>query len=234
MRHAAGVAQVIRPDISAHRIGIQRQPLAIVDGFHPDPDALRAYAAAHPFEAGRNHYPGLRGPLPSSYLAAIRPTLTAALSGVFYHNAGFTLLDASYAMVTTPADRLTLAQRLPHVDAVDPGRIALVHYLNPECRDGTAFYRHRATGIETIDAKQTPDYHARLNAELARDGPPEPSYIAGSTPLFEQIAQVEAQYNRAVIYRSASLHSGVIPPDTMLSEDPLLGRLTITAFLLLD
>ena len=225
---------MIRPKISARQIGMQGQPLAIVDGFHPDPDALRTHAATHAFEQGRNHYPGLRAPLPAGYLAAIRPALTAVLSGVFYHNAGFATIDASYAMVTIPADRLTLAQRLPHVDAVDPGRIALVHYLSPERRDGTAFYRHRATGTETVDAVHAPDYYARLNAELARDGLPEPSYIAGSTPLFEQIAQVEARYNRAVIYRSASLHSGVIVPDTVLSEDPLQGRLTITAFLLLD
>lgn len=225
---------MIRPDISARLIGTDKQPVAIVDGFHPDPDALRAFAAAQAFEPGRHHYPGLRAPLPPEYFAAIRPALTAVLSGVFHHDAGIALIDASYAMVTTPADRLTLAQRLPHVDAVDPGRIALVHYLSPEHRDGTAFYRHRSTGLETVDAARARDYHAALNAELARDGPPEASYIAGSTPLFDQISQVEARYNRAVIYRSASLHSGAIAADSVLSEDPLLGRLTITAFLLLD
>ena len=225
---------MIRPAISARQIGTQAQPLAIVDNFHPDPDALRAFAAAQAFEPGRNHYPGLRAALPPDYLAEVGPALAAVLSGVFYHNAAAALIDASYAMVTTPADRLTLAQRLPHVDAVDPGRIALVHYLSPESRDGTAFYRHRATGTETLDAARAADYYARLNAELAQGAPPAPSYIAGSTPQFEQIAQVEARYNRAVIYRSASLHSGVIASDAVLSDDPLLGRLTITAFLLLD
>lgn len=225
---------MIRPAISARQIGTQAQPLAIVDNFHPDPDALRAFAATQALEPGRNHYPGLRAALPPDYLSEVGPALAAVLSGVFYHNAATALIDASYAMVTTPADRLTLAQQLPHVDAVDPGRIALVHYLSPESRDGTAFYRHRATGTETVDAARAADYYAQLNAELAQGAPPAPSYIAGPTPLFEQIAQVEARYNRAVIYRSASLHSGVIASDTVLSNDPLLGRLTITAFLLLD
>ena len=34
------------PDIAARRIGQERQPIAIIDDFHPDPAALRTHAAS--------------------------------------------------------------------------------------------------------------------------------------------------------------------------------------------
>ena len=221
------------PTITARRIGTEAQPIAIIDGFHPDPEALRTHAGQATFEPGRNHYPGIRAALPPDYFAAIRPALTATLAGVFDHAGTLALIDASYAMVTTPPARLTLPQRLPHVDAIDPDRIALVHFLDPERNDGTAFYRHRTTRFETLDAARAPAYRASLADDLRRSGEPPAGYIAGSTPLFERVSCIEARYNRAILYRSALFHSGAIAPGAVLSDDPARGRLTVTAFLLL-
>jgi hypothetical protein len=222
---------VIRPAIAARRIGVEGQPVAIIDGFHPDPDALRTHAGTQAFEPGRNNYPGIRATLPPDYFAQVRAALVTTMSGVFDHAGRIDLIDASYSIVTTPPDRLTLPQRLPHMDAVDLGRIALVHYLTPDDGDGTAFFRHRATGFETIDAARAPVYLDRLNRELRDADAPPAGYINDSTALFERISHVEARYNRAVVYRSALLHSGAIAPDARLSDDPSRGRLTVTAFL---
>ncbi len=219
---------MIRPDIVARRIGAEGRPIAIVDGFHPDPDALRLAALAASFEPGRHHYPGIRAPLPADYFARVRPALAPVLREVLGAAGGIELLDASFSIVTTPPAALGVEQRLPHVDAVQPGRIALVHYLSEG--DGTAFFRHRATGFETIDAVRSGGYLAALNAALRTD-PPAAAYPFGDTPLFERIAHVEARYNRAVIYRSALLHSGAIAPEAVLDADPATGRLTVTAFL---
>jgi hypothetical protein len=224
---------VISPDIAARRIGTEGQPVAIIDGFHPDPDALRAFAANAPFEPGRNHYPGIRAALPPGYFGDIRPALIATLKGVFGHAGSLALIDASYSIVTTPPAALSLPQRLPHVDAVEPGRIALVHFLGQNDSDGTSFYRHRSTGFEALDAARAPLYRARLTDELRQSGEPAAAYIAGSTPLFDRVSLVEARYNRAVVYPSALLHSGAIAPGATLSDDPAHGRLTITAFLML-
>lgn len=216
--------------ITARRVGAEAQPVVIVDGFHPDPDALRAYAIAGRFAPAHHHYPGVRAALPPDYFAAVRPALSPVLREVFGSAARTDLLDASFSIVTTPPDRLTVPQRLPHVDAIEPGRIALVHYLSPGGGDGTAFFRHRATGFESIDRARSAVYHPLLDAELRRDGVPA-GYMHGSTALFEKTAAVEARYNRAVIYRSALLHSGAIAADAVLSADPAIGRLTVTAFL---
>ena len=217
------------PDIVARRIGSEDQPIVIVDGFHPDPDALRGAAVATPFAPARRHYPGIRAALPADYFQRVRAVLATVLRDVFGHGA-VQLIDASFSIVTTPPAELTIEQRLPHVDAIAGGRIALVHYLKPDDNAGTAFYRHRATGFETIDAGRSQRYLATLKAELGGATPP-PAYLDGDSPLFERIAQVDARYNRAVIYRSAMLHSGAIPPAATLDADPASGRLTVTAFL---
>ena len=216
-------------EITARRIGAERQPIAIVDGFHPDPVALRAFAAAQAFAPASHHYPGLRAPLPADYFTAVRAPLTAVLSRVFGALGSPRLIDASFSLVTTPAADLSVAQRIPHFDALEPGRIALVHYLMPEGGDGTAFFRHRATGFERVDHARAPEYFAALNAELAIEAPE--GYVRDTSPLFERTELVEARFNRVAIYRSAQLHSGAISPDARLYAAPLTGRLTITAFL---
>jgi hypothetical protein len=134
-------------------------------------------------------------------------------------------------MVTMPPDRLTIEQRLPHVDATSPGRIALIHYLSADDSDGTAFFRHRATGFETITAAREASYYSRLTAELHDTWAPPFAYMRDSTPLFERTTLIDARCNRALIYRSSLLHSGAISPDAALSPEPANGRLTVTAFL---
>ena len=217
------------PAVSARRIGHDRQPIVVVDGFHPDPDALRAAAMAAEFGPAQRHYPGIRAELPHAYFDAVRGVLVPVLREVFGHGGGIDLLDASFSIVTTPPAALAPAQRLPHVDAVAPGRIALVHYLALDGGDGTAFFRHRATGYEAIDAERAPSYLATLDGQLRGVMPD--GYIANSNALFERVEAVDARYNRAVIYRSALLHSGAIAADAALDPDPATGRLTVTAFL---
>lgn len=220
-----------RPEIVARRIGTEGEPVVTIDGFHPDPGGLRGAAATARFQLGRHHYPGIRAALPADYFARVRPALGPVLREVF-GAAATDLIDASFSIVTRPPDLLEPVQRLPHVDAIEPGRLALVHYLSPGDGDGTMFYRHRQTGFETITAERAPRYHATLRAELARDGAPPAAYIAGDSAQFEAIAAVSGRYNRAVVYRSALLHSGAIAPDAILSDDPTIGRLTVTAFLI--
>lgn len=221
---------MIRPEIVARRIGLEQQQIVIVDGFHPDPDRLCAVAEATPFEPARRHYPGIRAPLPPDYFARVRIPLVSALTEAFGYSGAIELIDASFSIVTTPPADLAVEQRLPHIDALQPDRIAIVHYLSRNDRDGTAFFRHRATGFETIDDARSATYFKQVNNEL-RDAAPPAAYVDDSNSLFERIDCVEARHNRAVIYRSASLHSGAIRPGATLDCNPAKGRLTVTAFL---
>lgn len=222
-----------QPTITVRSIGHEAQPVVAIDDFAPEPDALRAAAIATPFGVAAHYYPGTRAPLPPDYWRVQQPIVDAALAQAFGSRTRARLVDASFSLVTRTGDALTLKQRLPHCDAFVPERIALIHYLSPDETCGTAFFRHRSTGHETIDEARAPAYQARLAAEL-RDAPPPRGYVADSTPLFERTALGEARYNRAYLYRSFLLHSGAITPDAPLSTDPAKGRLTVTAFFLLE
>lgn len=217
--------------VSVRRVGAEAQPVAVIDGFAPDPDALRAAAAAATFGAAGEHYPGVRAPLPAGYFNDVGGVLAQVLARVFGASGRAKILDASFSIVTTAPATLTSEQRLPHVDAFEPGRIALVHYLAPGDADGTAFYRHRSTGWEAIGPERAAAYLARLQSELAVGMPTPEGYIVGDNHLFERTGLVEARYNRAVLYRSAVLHSGAITPGRALPADPSTGRLTVTGFL---
>lgn len=218
------------PSLTGRRIGKEGEPVVIVDDFAPDLDTLRAAAAASSFTAATTHYPGVRAPVPGDYLKRAHPTLATVFAEAFGMRQTARVINACFAIVTTPRDQLTLEQRLPHIDGTEPGRVAMVHFLSGEDWGGTAFFRHRSTGFETIGPDRAAQYFAALDNDIRRDGAPLADYIRGSTPLFECIAEIAARPNRAIFYRSALLHSGVIPATLPLDPDPATGRLTITGF----
>lgn len=223
-----------RPALDLRRIGRESRPLIVIDDFDPDPAALRAAAAAARFEAAVNHYPGIRAPLPEGYLDRQMPLIAAAARTILGTQGKVRLIDASFSMVTMLPAELSIRQRLPHCDAFDANRVALVHYLSPEGGDGTAFFRHRSTEFETVDEGRAPVFFGQLEAELRHGGLPSAAYVAGDTALFERIALAEGRYNRGVLYPSYLLHSGAIAKDAALSADPVTGRLTVTAFLIVE
>jgi hypothetical protein len=218
--------------ITRQRIGTEAEPLIVIDGFANDPDALRSAAAQTPFGPAGAHYPGLCARLPESYLQDQLPIVARGLGRDFGSCRRIRVVDAQFSIVTISPDALDIRQRVPHFDAYGRDRIALIHYLSPEHRDGTAFFRHRRTGFETIDETRAPEYFAQLASEV--EAMPPAGYIAEDTALFERTALVEAEYNRALLYRSYVLHSGAIARDAILSADPALGRLTVTAFLAVE
>lgn len=218
-------------EVTTLSIGRDAEPLVVIDGFAPHPDALRVAASAAAFGPAGQHYPGLRAPLPPAYLDEQLPVIAAAVRQAFGRGGALEVIDASFSIVATLPAELTIKQRLPHCDAFGAERIALVHYLSPDDGDGTAFYRHRSTGFEKVDSDRAPIFFGQVDAELRHGNLPPPAYVNGDTPLFERTLAVPARYNRALIYRSWVLHSGAIAPDAVLSPDPQTGRLTVTAFL---
>lgn len=215
--------------ITVTRHGTEAQPVVVFDDF-ADAEALRDDAGFLSFAPIGEHYPGVRAPVAP---AMLRPMLAriAPVAAEVFGIARLDVVDAFYSLVTTPPARLAPIQRLPHFDEVSPHRLALLHYLAPNESSGTAFFRQRSTGFESVDAARLPAYRAALDADLTRHGLPGPAYIAGDTPVFEQLAVHQGRFNRAILYRSNTLHCASIPPDMALSDDPLTGRLTVNTFL---
>jgi hypothetical protein len=217
-----------------HRVGAGRSPVVVVDGFSERLPAivdLAATMAPFPRITG-NYYPGLRRVIherDETAFAYVREMLRIAapfIGGAFDVDA-FDLIEASFSMITAPPATLLPAQRAPHFDSTDPDYIALLHYLSDTPGTGTAFYRQRATGIEVVDEANV----ASFVATARRDAVARPAaYINGTDAHFEQIAAVESVPDRLIIYRGNLLHSGIIPPDMAMSDNPRIGRLTANLF----
>ena len=87
----------------------------------------------------------------------------------------------------------------------------------------------RTTGLAEITPRNLDRYRLALAGELSEQSPAQ-AYVSEGTRSFERIQRVEAVFNRLVIYKGNVLHSGDIGPQTVLSEDPRRGRLTINGF----
>lgn len=221
-----------RPAIEVIELGDEGLRAVVVDHFARDPERWRQDAADADYRALGDFYPGLRAPVPRDYLADVGPLLAAVLQKAFGCSVRMSVERALYSIVSTQPGELGLAQRIPHIDSADFGHFAMVHYLSHEDWGGTAFYRHRATGLAAITPELHRAYLDRIEREFARAGAPPAGYIEGDTDQFERIGLVGHRFNRAVIYPGNVLHCSATRNDAAHPRDPLVGRLTVAAFLL--
>ena len=89
--------------------------------------------------------------------------------------------------------------------------------------------------IQLIDADvlaEVPDNYTQNLQQQFDDPLNQPNgYIHGSTENYEEIASYKAVYNRLLMYRGSSLHSGIINSDYNFDPSPETGRLTVTSFI---
>ncbi|RYD20590.1 MAG: hypothetical protein EOP89_14165 [Lysobacteraceae bacterium] len=218
-----------RRTMSVGVIGSEQEPLLQIDGMLADPERLLQSAdriAFAPAFSAAGGYPGLRAAAPRAYVEHMVQTLTGPIARAFgLGKIRPTKADCAFSIVTLSPDRLAPTQRAPHVDTTNGWQFAILHYLCDSSFGGTAFYHHRATGFETITPDRQPAFLAARQQETPSDG-----YAEDGEPWFKRTATVDADFNRAVVYRSHLLHSGQIKNPAGLSPDPRRGRLTANIF----
>jgi len=217
-------------DATRQRFCGQSHDLVEIPDFLCDPESVRHAACLQKFAVITPQYPGLRAPLGEAVCAQWLESLAPLLREVFDLPDARWVMQAWFSLVTTPPERLLPIQCFPHVDGTDPRQIAMMLYLHDSPHGGTAFFRHRSTGLEALSAETFPAYRAALEADVARTGLPRPAYPTDGAPHFERIHATGGAFNSAVFYRGNLLHSGVIDNAAPLSADPRSGRLTINAF----
>src|SRR4051812_375008 len=197
-----------RVRLQALEIGADRAPLLVVDDFVEDPEALRALACRMTYEPRGAYYPGVRATAPDEY-CAVFSGLKNAIAQHFSLTGRYLSFQArDFSLITTPPGQLALTQRVPHFDSLPRAGLACVHYLFHGAFGGTSFYRHRKTGFEFVDETRYPAYRESLLREELGPALLGEGYINGDTPLFERIAAQEGVFNRLIVYRQNSLHSG--------------------------
>lgn len=224
----------LHPDIQIARlsIGAENAPLLVVDNFVRDPEQLVESAAQKAFAQSMRYFPGVRTKASLAYQQVFDLGLKQTLLEFFgLEGARLRFGMCHYSLITTPAEQLATLQRIPHVDSLGWQGLATIHYLFKRDHGGTAFYRHRQTRFEYLDESRQQTYLQCLLREC--DGPdaPAPAYINGNTPLFEQVAKQDGVFNRLLVYRRNSLHSGCIGREFVPDTNPLTGRLSINCFI---
>ncbi len=227
----------LRPtlDWNAKSIGQEGTKLIVIDGILQNPAELIDYAEHEVKfdgqDSGSGGYPGVRAAAPLNYVGALVHAVDPLIRQVFgLENVSLRHAECTLSMVNTPRGLLHPKQCIPHIDTTDPLQFALLHFLCGDDFGGTAFFRQNATGYERIDAAREARFEQAVQASLCR---PERrrDYVGADDPDYERIDVFSAFFDRLLIYPSCVLHSGVIHPETRLSNDPRDGRLTSNIFL---
>lgn len=221
------------PDIRSVQIG--EHTLVFIDDFLEDPQALVEAASRARFEPcpgadEKRGYPGVRAPAPAAYSEQV----TALLDPLIKVNFGVPKALAvkktpcAFSLTTVAPHALGPLQRVPHFDASTPHYMAVLLYLCDDRHGGTAFYRHRATGLQQITA-ETRDRYGDVIYDQVDHHPAPLRYFDDSDEHFELLGVMPARFNRLVVYRGSLLHSAIVNPQR-LSGDPRSGRLTVNTF----
>ena len=225
------MASRLPPNVTLYRFGREQQPVVQIDEFSGMAEELLRRGRSAEYQAAGASYPGIRSWCEPDYLDRNRELMFAALQQVFGFRKGVSLDVSTFSLVTLAPEDLSPLQRIPHYDHASGEIVAVMHYLLGPETGGTAFYRHRRTGFETITEDRADAYNAGLAADEREFGMPPAEYYHGDGDRFELIGEVEAKPDRLILYDGRLLHSGVIPDPAALTEDPKTGRLTINMFL---
>jgi hypothetical protein len=213
-------------------VGNEKQPVLIVDNYMHNAEGLISYCENNmSFAKADTFYPGTRMLGPKFYGGMMMHYLGEIIFKTFdLKKENIRGGNSLYSMVLTPPAELKVIQCLPHCDSVNTMDLACVHYLCDSRHGGTSLYRHKATGYEYVNEARKDSYLDTLNKEIDEQGAPR-AYMNGSNHLFDQIASYDAAFNRLVMYRSTSLHSGNIGPDFSFEPHTRRGRLTLNTFI---
>ncbi len=211
-------------------IASENHTLVSVPSFLNDPESVISSCFLQNFAKITPQYPGIRASLEPEVCAKWLSELAPMLDNAFGKAARGWEMQAWYSIVTTPPAQLIPMQCFPHVDGTDPNQLAMMLYLHETDHGGTAFFRHRSTGLSSLTAQTYPRYQQALQHDVQQTGLPSPAYVTDGGPHFERIHVCNSDFNRAIFYRGNVLHSGIIDNSAPLPADPRTGRLTINAF----
>ncbi|MEW5249510.1 DUF6445 family protein [Microbulbifer sp. 2201CG32-9] len=218
---------------SGRRIGTERTPVLVIDGFTPWTEPLRRNARAGSFaEDGATLYPGLRAKMPREPALAVLERVYRQLYGLYRIPSSLRLkpLQAYFSLVTRSPAELDTLQRIPHFDTSSPFFFALLLYLNPGSHGATGFFRHKPTGYERIGDDRVDSYLVSASEYMQSAGAPAQQYCTGTTGQYELYHRVEYLQHRLAIYPGNLLHSILVDSERDICADPTRGRLTANIF----
>ncbi|TMP29021.1 hypothetical protein CWB99_09630 [Pseudoalteromonas rubra] len=199
----------------------------VVDDFLENPEEVQAFAQKsayfNPIGKDGTLYPGIRDALPLPYHRVLSALLTTLFEGVEPQ-----IHRCMLSLITQQPEQLLSVQKMPHIDSTDNQEYASVHYLCGPHMGGTSIYRFKPANRVRFDQDSQDEIMAMVNMVESQQQDPD-GYLNGSNQLFEQVLNIEAKFNRLVLYPSNILHSANVHPHS-ISANPSNGRLTVASF----
>jgi hypothetical protein len=226
------------------------QQALVLDDFFEDPEYVRQLALSLDYRAQRGTFPGYEARVSlhtDALLERVRALVDPKLQSAPHYRDAWV-----FSMMHEGFDPKWRHYPHPHVDHGVSDQAACLGglvYLNlPEqCRGGTAFYRHRETGLRDERGEITPGLaqfmvkhelcsvqeayrHMEQAPELtAEQLSQEWGYITDSNELWEKTAMVEMRFNRFVLFDAYLFHNPYLRSgDFGRTADS--RRLTLTLF----
>lgn len=209
----------------------------VVDGLLADPHGVVRFAADQmTFAPGPqgSFFPGERSRGSADYVESFRRHLDEAMRETFGLPANCRMnFTNMFSLTTTPPADLGRANQMPHVDSVGRRKLGVVHFLFDQPLGGTSFYRHHATGWESLDEEREPRYLAIAMTEMEQKGYGT-GYRIERSGLYDLTFEAVPAMDRLVIFPGHLLHGAGVPDDAELTRDPFRGRLTLNSFIQLQ
>ena len=213
------------------RIGEEENPIVIVDNFIDDTEALMQCYANNKdrYNDNSTYYPGVHVQAPPSYSDFLFVQLATVIKDTFKLPPKYiSKIESDFSICNLPESELSVKQTIPHYDAVGNTVLAAILYLCDEPFGGTAFYRHKSTGIERATRFNVEELGEHIVAELKAT--PKPYKYPNINSDYEKIFEVKPKFNRLAIYRGNVLHSGIVTPHCFAPET-YGERLTVRTFI---
>ena len=219
-------------NIECYKVGSEQQEVLLVDNYLKGALALKECAVQiNEFARADSFYPGVRMQVPQEYTMALVKNFGFFMEQFFHLKVREIKKAVSkFSIITTRQNDLDLLQRIPHFDSPSRKGLAFVHYLQSVPGMGTSLYRHKPTNFEYVDEQRYYNYTEKIQERFSTEDAYPEGYMNGSTDQFEEIASFDAVFNRLLMYRGTSLHSGKIGKDYNFDPSPATGRLTVTSF----
>ena len=227
----------INPELRVQQVKIPGTSLyaTIVDDFLLDTNSVMEFAHNiayfNPMFSDNSFYPGIRDHMPLPYMRLLKRFFEDRVLGKTNNQNDNTssFHKCLLSLTTCQPSQLTIEQRLPHIDSFDERDYAFVHYLSGEELCGTSIYRYKPKNLIQFTAEHKPVL-AKMVTDIKASPTDHQGYITSTTSIFEQVLNIDAKFNRLVIYKGNLLHSANLVSQKSYNNNPKTGRLSIASF----
>lgn len=227
----------VNPALSIQEIKIPNTSFSayIIDDFLLNTESVihftKNIAYFNPMHSDNSYYPGIRDNMPQPYLRLLQDFFNHNIVPKNVSNKNYTGIvhKSLISLITCSPANLSTQQKMPHVDSCKNNEFAFIHYLSGEELGGTSIYKYIPMNKVQLTENDEGVFLEMYNA-VKKKPEEHTGYLNKSTSLFEQVLNLDAKFNRLVIFPGNLLHGANLKSEESYCGDLNDGRFSITSF----